>query len=100
LTPAPHFRTEGASQTAYSNSHGAVLRPSGSSTIACGLLSGLLLSSQRRRGEPQIQALDRTQLSLPLKPGKAGTMTHDYKRHGTTTLFAALILGTSCLAVS
>jgi len=38
----------------------------------------------------QIQALDRTQPGLPLKPGKAGTMTHDYKRHGTTTLFAAL----------
>ena len=38
----------------------------------------------------QIQALDRTQPGLPLKPGKGGTMTHDYKRHGTTTLFAAL----------
>ena len=38
----------------------------------------------------QIQALDRTQPGLPIKPGKAGTMTHDYKRHGTTTLFAAL----------
>jgi transposase len=38
----------------------------------------------------QIQALDRTQPSLPLKPGRAGTMTSDYKRHGTTTLFAAL----------
>ncbi len=38
----------------------------------------------------QIQALDRTQPGLPLKPGKCGTMTHDYKRHGTTTLFAAL----------
>ena len=38
----------------------------------------------------QIQALDRTQPGLPLKPGKSGTMTHDYKRNGTTTLFAAL----------
>jgi transposase len=38
----------------------------------------------------QVQALDRTQPSLPLKPGRAGTMTHDYKRHGTTDLFAAL----------
>ena len=38
----------------------------------------------------QIQALDRTQPSLPLKKGRAGTMTHDYQRHGTTTLFAAL----------
>jgi transposase len=38
----------------------------------------------------QIQALDRTQPSLPLTPGRAGTMTHDYRRHGTTTLFAAL----------
>jgi len=38
----------------------------------------------------QIQALDRTQPGLPIKPGKCGTMTHDYIRHGTTTLFAAL----------
>jgi len=38
----------------------------------------------------QIQALDRTQPGLPMKQGRAGTMTHDYKRHGTTTLFAAL----------
>lgn len=38
----------------------------------------------------QIQALDRTQPGLPIKPGRLGTMTHDYKRHGTTTLFAAL----------
>lgn len=38
----------------------------------------------------QIQALDRTQPSLPLKRGRCGTMTHDYKRNGTTTLFAAL----------
>ena len=38
----------------------------------------------------QIQALDRTQPGLPIKPGRCGTMTHDDKRHGTTTLFAAL----------
>lgn len=38
----------------------------------------------------QVQALDRTQPGLPMKKGRAGTMTHDYKRHGTTTLFAAL----------
>ncbi len=38
----------------------------------------------------QIQALDRTQPGLPMKKGRAGTMTHDYKRHGTTSLFAAL----------
>ena len=38
----------------------------------------------------QIQALDRTQASLPMKRGRAGTMTHDYKRNATTTLFAAL----------
>ena len=42
----------------------------------------------------QIQALDRTQPGLPLKKGRAGTMTHDYKRHGTTTLFAALDVAT------
>ena len=38
----------------------------------------------------QIQALDRTQPSLPIVPGRCGTMTHDYKRNGTTTLFAAI----------
>jgi transposase len=38
----------------------------------------------------QIQALDRSQPGLPMKRGRAGTLTHDYKRHGTTTLFAAL----------
>jgi transposase len=42
----------------------------------------------------QIQALDRTQPGLPLKRGRAGTMTHDYVRHGTTTLFAALDVAT------
>lgn len=42
----------------------------------------------------QVQALDRTQPGLPLKKGRAGTMTHDYKRHGTTTLFAALNVAT------
>ena len=49
-----------------------------------------------------IQALDRTQPGLPLKKGRSGTMTHDYKRHGTTSLFAALniasgeVIGKSC----
>jgi hypothetical protein len=38
----------------------------------------------------QIQALDRTQPGLPMKKGRAGTMTHEYKRNATTTLFAAL----------
>jgi transposase len=51
----------------------------------------------------QIQALDRTQPGLPMKRGRAATMTHDYKRHGTTTLFAALDVKTGfvigeCLA--
>ena len=42
----------------------------------------------------QIQALDRTQPGLPMKRGRLGTVTHDYKRNGTTTLFAALnVLG-------
>jgi transposase len=45
----------------------------------------------------QIQALNRTQPSLPMKPGRAGTMTHDYKRNGTTTLFAALNVLTGLL---
>jgi transposase len=39
--------------------------------------------------KPQIQALERTQPGLPLKPGRCASMTHDYQRHGTTTLFAA-----------
>ena len=42
----------------------------------------------------QVQALDRTQPSLPMKPGRGETMTHDYKRNGTTDLFAALNVGT------
>ena len=42
----------------------------------------------------QCQALDRTQPSLPMKPGRAGTMTHDYKRNGTIDLFAAMNLAT------
>jgi hypothetical protein len=45
----------------------------------------------------QIQALDRTQPGLPLKKGRGATMTHDSKRHGTTTLFAALNVLTSKL---
>ena len=47
-------------------------------------------SSCRSTKRGQIQALDRTQPGLPLKKGLAGTMTHDYERHGTTTLFAAM----------
>ena len=53
--------------------------------------------TRARRGPPlcvdeksQIQAIDRTQPGLPLKKSRCGTMTHDYERHGTTTLFAAL----------
>lgn len=42
----------------------------------------------------QVQALDRTQPSLPMTKGRAGTMTHDYRRHGTTDLFAALNVAT------
>jgi transposase len=42
----------------------------------------------------QVQALDRTQPSLPMRPGRAGTMTHDHKRNGTTDLFAALNVAT------
>ena len=45
----------------------------------------------------QIQALQRTQPGLPMKRGRCGTMTHDYKRHGTTTLFAALNLLDGCV---
>jgi hypothetical protein len=49
----------------------------------------------------QIQALDRTQPGLPIKPGRCQTMTHDYKRHGTTTLFAALsVLDGSAATIS
>ncbi len=46
------------------------------------------------------QALERTQPSLPMTPGRAGTMTHDYKRHGTTTLFAALDIATGKVLTS
>ena len=42
----------------------------------------------------QCQALDRTQPSLPIKPGRGKTMTHDYKRNGTTDLFAAMNIAT------
>ena len=42
----------------------------------------------------QVQALDRTQPVLPMKPGRGGTMTHDYKRNGTTDLFAAMNVAT------
>ena len=45
----------------------------------------------------QIQALGRSQPGLPMKPGKCGAMTHDYKRHGTTTLFAALDVHTGAV---
>ena len=44
----------------------------------------------RRLEKPNPRTLDRTQPGLPIKKGRCGTMTHDYKRHGTTTLFAAL----------
>lgn len=47
----------------------------------------LVLSADEKS---QIQALDRTQPGLPIKKGRCGTMTHDYKRNGTTTLFAAI----------
>lgn len=50
-------------------------------------INALVLSADEKS---QIQALERTQLSLPLKKGRSATMTHDYRRNGTTTLFAAL----------
>src|SRR5258705_6129133 len=46
--------------------------------------------SASRDEKSQIQALDRTQPGLPIKKGRCGTMTHDYKRNGTATLFAAM----------
>jgi transposase len=48
----------------------------------------------------QIQALDRTQPTLPMKPGKAQRMTHDYKRNGTTSLYAALEIATGEVTAS
>ncbi len=59
---------------------------------------GLYLNLPRTRWvlcadeKSQIQALDRTQPSLPMFKGRAATLTHDYKRNGTTTLFAAIEL--------
>jgi hypothetical protein len=58
--------------------------------VARGAEAGDTPSCFRSDERSQIQALDRTQQDLPLKKGRLGTMTHDYKRHGTTTLFAAL----------
>jgi hypothetical protein len=51
-----------------------------------------------RGRENQIQALDRTQPGLPLKPGRCGTVPHDYKRHGMATLFLPFfyVVGSSC----
>jgi len=57
---------------------GLYLNPPEHATVLC------------RDEKSQVQALDRPQPGLPLKPGRAGTMTHDYKRNGTATLFAAL----------
>ena len=57
---------------------GAVLNPPQKAVVLC------------LDEKSQIQALDRTHPGLPLKKGRCGTMTHDYKRNGTTTLFAAL----------
>ena len=54
---------------------------------APGWLHALVLSCDEKS---QVQALDRTQPGLPLKKGRAQIMTHDYKRNGTTTLFAAI----------
>jgi len=62
------------------------LRAANSVVVPCRLAHAVVLSVDEKS---QIQALDRTQPGLPMKPGRAGTMTHDYKRHGTTTLFAA-----------
>ncbi|MGV2085723.1 IS630 family transposase [Rhizobium sp. K7/93] len=65
-------------------------------STSCETLSASMLIRQptpsccRSIEKSQIQALDRTQPGLPMKKGRLGTMTHDYKRHGTTTLFAAL----------
>ena len=74
---------------------------------AAGAKAGLSRRERRRRGRlgtrcnrnaanwmvsDRRPALDRTQPGLPLKKGRCGTMTHDYKRNGTTTLFAALEL--------
>jgi len=53
----------------------------------CSNIARIVLSVDEKS---QIQALDRTQPGLPLKKGRCGTMTHDYKRNGTATLFAAL----------
>jgi len=47
----------------------------------------------------EVQALDRTQPALPLKTGRAATMTHDHKRNGTTTLFAALTAVCACVFI-
>jgi transposase len=71
-------------------------RPIRCSWKRCGIIVGLYLSPPERAivlcvdEKSQVQALDRTQPLLPMRPGQAERRTHDYKRHGTTSLFAAL----------
>jgi hypothetical protein len=63
-------------------------KSSGTSSVSMSTLPLTPLSSRLMKS--RIQALDRTQPGLPMKKGRAGTMAHNYKRNGTTTLFAAL----------
>ena len=64
----------------------ASIRWAAAEGVSATIIAAVLLLHEKS----QIQALDRTQPGLPMKKGRAGTITHDYKRHGTTTLFAAL----------
>src|SRR5438270_2478696 len=66
----------------------AKLRPAGGKALFTSMPAHAVVLSIDEKG--QIQALDRTQPGLPMKKGRCATMTHDYKRNGTTTLFAAL----------
>jgi transposase len=76
----PHFEEKVA------NVVGLYMRPPDKAMVLCVMPEACFQHDEKS----QIQALDRTQPGLPMKKGRAQTMTHDYKRNGTTTLFAAL----------
>ena len=80
----PHRFSSSSSPTTRSSSTSCA---TWSGFMSFAVLDAIVLSVDEKA---EIEALDRTQPGLPMKKGRAGTMTHDYKRHGTTTLFAAL----------
>jgi len=84
MTPPACLRRAGCAGTCTSGSVGGSGKRTGRKTG----------TAPRADQTPKIQALDRTQPTLPLKPGKAQRMTHDYKRNGTSSLYVALEIAT------